>query len=350
MAHTSNGRGGLIVRVKFRGVPLIRRSVGSADPAVAERVELMYHALYEQGRLDVLEAIARKRLHPMAALAQWRQGREIELPPADVLPKLSEAWEAWERAVPGDEHRASIGTTRRTLRIPEGATIADLPDLFMALHRRERSKVRTVNLARAHVRAFLRDTVGTSHALYTRVADVRPLARKQRERGTPHPLPFILDVCSKLNALHPGAGDMAWAMAVTGMGNKEYWHDGFQAVRDRVLIHGQKRGGRDREVPLWAPEPLVQPVVWEGKLRDLLTEASAGAVQIYDLRRSFARWCEEAGVIDTNIDAYLGHGPKTMTGLYTWGQLPGQLARDAELLRAYRERELREAVAEAAEG
>jgi integrase len=222
--------------------------------------------------------------------------------------------------------------------MPKAATIEALPDLLAKYTDRASDKVRSVNLARAHVRAFLRDTVGVSHALYRRVQDMRPLKRKPRERGTRHPLPVILNVVEKLNTLCPGAGDMAWTLAATGMGNKEYWHDGFAPLADRVSIYGQKRDNRTREVPRWSDAPLVKPVCWEGRFRDLLREASGGAVSIYDLRRSFARWCEEAGIIESNRDAYLGHGPKTMTQLYTFGQLPGQLQHDAALLRAYGER------------
>lgn len=338
-AHTSNGRGTLVVKRSFRGLTKpIRVATGTLDTKVADQIDLMYSALYAQGRLDLLEAIAYGRLHPMKALSQWRQGRELEMPTVDLMPSAVEAWLAWEEAVPGEDHRSSIGTTRRALRIPERASIEVVPDLLATYATRAADRVRSVNLARAHVRAFLRDTVGQSHPLYLRVKDMRPLKRKPRERGTPHPLADILALAAQLDVVEPGAGGMALTMAVTGMGNKEYWHDGFRELPDRVEIYGKKRDGRTREVPSWYPAPLVTPVCWEGRFRSLLREASGGAVAIYDLRRSFARWCEEAGIIESNRDAYLGHGPRTMTQLYTFGQLPGQLEHDADLLRKYHEK------------
>lgn len=334
VAHTSNGRGTLVLKRSFRGMSKpIRVATGTSDVKVVEQIDVMYRALYGQGRLDLLEAIAHGRLHPLKALSEWRQGG-VTMPAPELLPGLAAAWLAWEEAVPGDEHRASIGTTRRALRIPAQAKIEALPALLGAYASRASDKVRSVNLARAHCRAFLRDTVGASHPLYARVKDLRPLKRKPRERGTPHTVGDLLALVGKLNTLEAGAGDMLWTMAATGMGNKEYWHDGF-SVNGHVTVRGQKRDNRTREVPHWSARPLVAPVVWEGRFRDLLREASGGAVQIYDLRRSFARWCEEAGIIQTNRDAYLGHGPKTMTQLYTFGQLPGQLEHDAALLRAY---------------
>jgi hypothetical protein len=330
MPHRSNERGSLILKRKFRGVSLIRRATGTSDPRVVEQIDLMLAALYNQGRLDVVEAIAAGRLHPLQALSRWRQGRELALPPADVLPSLTGALEAWAERLPAGEHRRKVLGSIRALRIPDRATIEDTPRLFDAYRRRSHDRPRSVNLARAHLRAFLRDTVGTSHHLYLTLKDTRPLATGEREKGTPHDLRTLRAVREKLGDL----GGMLWTMAVTGMGNKEYWHDGFDVLEDRVAVHGKKRGGRERVVPRWS-EPVVQPIAGEKTFRSALTEASGGTVLIYDLRRSFARWCEEAGVIATNREAYLGHGPRTMTALYTRGQLPGQLAQDAAKLRAY---------------
>lgn len=335
MSHQSNGRGSLVVKAKFRGVPRIRRATGTDDPSVAEDIALMYKALFKQTRLDILEAIARGRLTPLQVYSQWRQGKEINLPPADVLPRLTEAWAQWASRIPGEDHRRSIEKSARRLNIPKDATLAELPHLLMDYKRRASEKGRSVNLARAHARAFLRDMVGTGHALYTAVKDIRPLPKSKREKGQPHPVSVIREVCAKLaqQSGDPRIGLMCWTMAATSMGNKEYWRDGFEELQDRVLIHGQKRGGREREVPRWTL--IGGPVVSEKKFRDLLREASGGRVAIYDLRRSFARWAEEAGVIGTNCDAYMGHGPRSMARLYTFGQLPGQLEGDAAKLTSY---------------
>ncbi|MCC2627763.1 MAG: hypothetical protein K0S14_1413, partial [Thermomicrobiales bacterium] len=40
--------------------------------------------------------------------------------------------------------------------------------------------------------------------------------------------------------------------------------------------------------------------------------------------------------------AYLGHGPRSMTALYTRGQLPGQLEADAAKLQAFLNRHILE--------
>ena len=59
-------------------------------------------------------------------------------------------------------------------------------------------------------------------------------------------------------------------------------------------------------------------------------------VSAYDARRSFARWMEEAGVLETHQQAYLGHGPRTITDLYRRAELAvAQLDADGERLAAY---------------
>jgi hypothetical protein len=340
MPHRSNDRGSLILKRKFRGVPLIRRATGTSDPKVVEQIDLMLASLYNQGRLDVLEAIAAGALHPLQALSCWRQGRELALLPADVLPSLTQAWTAWADRLPPGEHRRKVMGTMRALSPPASATIADVARLLVRYRQQALPTPRSFNLARAHVRAFLRDTVGTTHELYRAAKDLRPLPVGMREKGTPHEPAVIIALCG----LCPGGmgrlGPMTWTMAATGMGNKEYWHDGFEILIDRVAIKGKKRSGRERVVPRWGERELTQPLVSEKVFRRELRIASSGSVQIYDLRRSFARWCEEAGIISTNRDAYLGHGPRSMTGLYTYGQLPGQLEADAAKLSAYLARSL----------
>ena len=329
MAHLSNGMGSAVIKKKFRGVPLIRRALGTRDPETVKAVGIMYDALYATGRLDVLEGIARGRLHPLVVFSRWSQRKE--LPSADVFPPLADTWAQWAGSVAvSDDYRRDLRYTGRALQIPADATLAELPQLFADLKRGNLSKSVKVNRARSHVQAFLRDTVGVSHPLYAAVKDIRPLPRKARSRGQPHSVQSIRELCEKLG---PIAGPMAWTMAATGMGPKEYWRDGFEVLADRVLIHGQKREGRDRMVPHWTT--VVAPSLSLRTFRELLRAASGGTVGVYDLRRSFARWTEEAGTIETNRAAYLGHGPKSVSMLYSWGALPGQLAADAARLARY---------------
>jgi hypothetical protein len=182
--YISNGRGSTVVKVKFRGVSLIRRAVGTRDRETVRAVEVMYRALYATGRLDVLEAIARGRLHPLKVLCQWRQRHEIEMLPVSAGSPLAETWELWASDVPlSDTHRRDLRWTARALDIPASATIADLPQLLAQRGLRCTEKPSSFNHARNHVQAFLRDTVGVADPLYKAVKAMRPFPTKREARA-----------------------------------------------------------------------------------------------------------------------------------------------------------------------
>jgi integrase len=56
---------------------------------------------------------------------------------------------------------------------------------------------------------------------------------------------------------------------------------------------------------------------------------------VYDLRRSFAVWMEDAGIPRSRRKHYLGHSAGDVTGLYERRELLAWLEEDAGRLRAY---------------
>jgi integrase len=90
-------------------------------------------------------------------------------------------------------------------------------------------------------------------------------------------------------------------------------------VPGHLRITGKKRRARDRLVPFILTEinaPLLGPAGFLSALRRARLGVSA-----YGARRSFARWMEEAGILETHQQAYLGHGPRTITDLYRRAEL-----------------------------
>jgi hypothetical protein len=55
----------------------------------------------------------------------------------------------------------------------------------------------------------------------------------------------------------------------------------------------------------------------------------------YDLRRSFGRLLETAGVVHTNCSAYMGHGPKSLFDMYAHGEAVRFIRAGAEFVRAH---------------
>jgi integrase len=143
----------------------------------------------------------------------------------------------------------------------------------------------------------------------------------------------LRDVVQKLG---PGLGGMAWTMAVTGMGNKEYWETPWHAFPPvHVYIEGSKREGRDRIVPYVSPltAPQMQPKAFAKKLK----AAAPVGVTIYSLRRTFAVILANSGVPQARRAIYMGHGaPKDMTMWYEMSQeVEDYLREDSQRMREY---------------
>lgn len=313
------------------GPPVGRIAVraGTRHAPTVRELKTMLRAFRAQGRWDLLLAIRDRKLTPLYALTLWRQNRLTEIPEARVVPPFREAAYDWSDSRESASHRrATRGTFRR---LPAGA-IGDLPDLL----RRVRSDWphRTWNMAREHVSGFLRDELGPDHPIYRAVRALRPWPTQQREKGRPRSVDEARAIAEGLGGL---AGRMWWTLCITGMRNIEYWGDEWEEQLRGIQIPTAKKRKKPRLVPRIAP--TVRPAMGERWFRRKLGEAGAKLempdLQVYDARRSFARWTEEAGIIKSNRDCYMGHGPKTIGERYTMGELPGQLEGDGAKLRAY---------------
>jgi integrase len=173
--------------------------------------------------------------------------------------------------------------------------------------------------------AFLRDQLGRRHKLWLDIADVK--AMKVRPVRAKHPL-----TPDRLRAVVKELGDpwgpMAWTMATTGMGWREYTGQ-WEREGDGLRIHGTKTRGRDRLIPLVS---LVYPPA--GNIWPFRRRLKMAGVTPYDLRRTFMTLMIEAGVPRPRRRAYMGHTAEDITALYEWQEARDYLAKDAERIRA----------------
>lgn len=329
-AFRSNGRGTLVLKRKFRGLPRIRRASGTTDIKVFGAMEAMLVTLYDQGRVDLLESLARNELHPMVLYDRFRTQRLERLPRAELLPPLLDRFGAWiddsDVAEETKRGRRTILAVLKRYASPSTA-LTDLPGILGEYRGDARQHPRAFNLTRATLMAFVRDVLGRRHTLYNDLADMQGL----KVRATMTPRPFtVAQLRAAVAALGAPYGLMAWSMAVTGMGPKEYFLDGFEVADEWVAIHGQKREGRDRLVPRVSiiTPPRVGRVQWQRKWRQRVKGHAP-----YDLRRTFANYMVQAGIDLNRRKAYLGHGTRTVTDLYERPQVEAFLRQDAEALR-----------------
>jgi len=115
----------------------------------------------------------------------------------------------------------------------------------------------------------------------------------------------------------------------------EYWQEygaSWEELEEWIVIHGTKTRGADRPVPLvFAAKPMRAKRVFGLALH------KQGLITPYDLRRCYARWCEDAGISRTRIRLYMGHREQDMTDTYQGYEkgLEEHLVSDAGLLKDY---------------
>lgn len=329
-------RGSYILDRRFRHVGRIRRSSGTTHLATFRRINEMLTTLHGMGRLDLLRAIRDGHLAPLQVWEAYRVGALERLPSAEMLAPLSAALGRFvEHSTAGARHRASLKSSAKHLANAAAAeaTIADLPEALRTLRTSLAAHPRAFNLARSAAQAFARERFGRRSALWLEVTNVPLLEEMGRQRGR---AVMPRELAAVAENLEPTIAAMVWTMALTGMGPAEYWERLGGAWRDEgahIRIRGTKREGRDRSVPR-IREPS-RPACWEGLFRRLLSEASGGALQPYDLRRTFAHWMELARIPRTRRRLYMGHGKRDVTDLYEFHEVQAFLVDDGATMRSW---------------
>lgn len=330
--HQSRGdRGTLELRVKYRGLPRIRRASGTRDLELFAQYRAMCNALYENGQHDHLRAIARGTLRLPAVYAAYRRGKLHELPAGDVAVSLAEAWSRWTAHLPRGKHRRDIEGLGRRM-ITAGDVVADLPHR-LRLYRANMlasGHAPAFNHARNYARAFVRDVLGKSDPLYQRVRDIEALPHRA---AAGHPL-SVERLAQRIEALGLAHGAALYGMCVTGMGPAEYWgrweDEGDEAGR-WLHVFGTKRRQRNRLVPRVGPipRPTVTASAFKSKLRRLGTDTRP-----YDGRRTFTQLMIAAGIPRNRRKMYLGHGAADPTDLYERPEIHDWLIADGRALAA----------------
>jgi integrase len=192
------------------------------------------------------------------------------------------------------------------------------------------------NRVRAACQAFARDNGGRESTLWKEITNTKRY-KEEPLRGYQRHYPLEVSELARLvEALDEDNARAVLSMSLTGMGPTEYWGR-WEDEGGHISIHGEKRKGRDREilrlVKPWKPGTFSLDVFRRNLPK---VGRSVGLpVRPYDLRRTFARLLESAGVVRSNCSAYMGHGPKGMFDLYTHADAERFIKRDAEMVRQH---------------
>jgi integrase len=335
-------RGTFILDRKTR-VGRIAVASGTKHAPTFRRLNEMITSLGETGRSDLLREIRDGHLKPLAVYEAFRVNELHRLPTGSDLKPLKEALDAWLETVDCSKAQKAAHKTMINKMTERGkGTVADLPGrlVLVGLDCRKARTPAQFNRVRASVLAFIRDTLKRSHRLYGEIRDI-PIM-KEKKSPERHVLSWteVQSIAEKMIDARDRAA--VYGMALTGMGPKEWYIDGWKLGLVCITIYGAKRKSRTRVVPAvygggYFSHPLPDCDVGREREKRRFGERLLDRVSIrpYDLRRTYANWLEAAGIPRTRRKAYLGHAGGDVTSIYEHHEVEQFLADDATKIEAY---------------
>lgn len=343
----------------FGGVAVRRASGTTSKDELAEIIRIL-DALAQTGRLEVIRRVSDGNIKAIDLLHRSRLGLNLDTTSSsagasDRLESVGKRWLAGRMSASAG-HRRSL-TQHLTLLLSRSSSLGlrDVPRELIKLRQEYELSGHAVTFN--NIRTSMLDLArwvegGKRSALWEEVRSI-PKLKILRERQRSHN-PFspskAREMRNYLNAAHPGAGEVFFALCVTGMRPSEYFSRRWTATPERALIsiEGTKSAAAKRVVPmLGVPYPVCEMSYFEySKIFRQTQRGMVGAMSyaaplshtLYDCRRSFAIWMEEAGIPRTRRRVYLGHARADVTDLYeerSQKQMNAAIVADGKALTTY---------------
>lgn len=352
----------------MKGIGRIAMVSGTDDIGTHRQILAAITGLQKIGRTDLLAALRDGLFTPLQLLHRYQRGELHKLPTKPATPGgLLDAIRSWSTT-----HEASVsyradlkGTVKRlaSLNGIKTADVNDLADYLRVLKGQMRSAPVAFNRMRAHALAFASEVSGKHTELWNSVARINRYKKAEGVRPRKllrRPLTVAeLDAVCAAFVDYPvyggkrGGGktlrrsitaadlaDMTYTLAFTGMRPAEYWQRNgasWESAIGHVRIRGTKTRAADRvTLDIGAS---YWPYCGEQFFRRAFAAATAKAIGValdtYSLRRTFAALLESAQVEPSRARSYMGHGPKTVSDLYTQTNVLPFVAQDAERVSAF---------------
>lgn len=337
MAHIQINGGTLVFDKRVKGIGRIKRNSGTNDPKLFAAYDSMFYNLKDQQKYDFLKALKKGTTTLGELHRYWSTHRLRDLPTVQHIIGVEAGMRKWV-----DSHCKNETTRKgyqwcinRLVKYNPNGTETDLPEMVKDCRKgcQNSGITRQFNMTRSVVLSYLGDQYSTQHPLYLAVKCIKTIPVGNRRGGSARTVREVIEGLSNIS-YHP-ARQVFFAMCLTGMGNSEF--EGQWAVNEnKVIVNGTKRASRDRQVPYWFPFiHTPRPTIDESYLR--LNFRKAGLDwHIYDGRRTFAHWCEMAGVPMTRIKLYMGHKQSgDVTALYLRHKVDPYIAEDIERLQKW---------------
>lgn len=320
----------------FRGVGRITSSSGTRKRGEFQRRDGLLTKLYEQSRLDLLRALAERRLTIQDLVLADREER-LGAVASDLLARRP-LWPSVEQLFPTGRYRRSFDELRRSGVLTSTATIITLATVdWMALERSWGKSPADWNHLRRAVSRFLTLLLEDKwHPLRRKVMSKFP----ERSEADREPDLSVEDFIRTTALIHEGLRPVYWGLVITGLRIGEFC--ALTRLNLRPKSHSIEIVGRGshkkklRVLPVdprlwrWIEAAVPVPVthwhvrnVWR-KVRKL---AGIGDIRIHDLRHCMAQWSTDQGADLSQIQAQLGHATIAMTARYAKRKLRQQHAK-----------------------
>ena len=324
---------------------------------IVREMKLMIKELILNRDVSTLRRIQENKLSVASAYEAWKGGR-IHLAQGYEDQPIAKLWRRYYQ-------RAALAETTKVNRLAiiasliakklmsEDSVINDLPVILPRIrhHYTLKKQAPAFNTIRIEVKAFLTNGLSMdSSSPLVRVVDNTSLMKPSRRRDhhpffSPHE---CVEFCQQLRKRSTPHADLYVAsvlfMCMHGLRPEEFAGKRFAVDEEteHLRILGTKNPNAERVVPYsWKFVSQSPPRI------DTLNrtfERMKTKTRCRDFRRTFALWCEAAGIPNSRVEAYMGHAAQTVTQTYQQS-VPKQMTLDADriTLRKWFEAELAKA-------
>ena len=300
----------------------------NAEVIVAE-IKRMIKELIRERNKGVLRKIEKKSMSLLSLHKWWKEGR-VHLARDYEKYRVVEEWNRYYDEGP---HSSTTKVNRKAVVaglvskgfLTDQTVVNDLPGILVKVRRHYEAKkqVPAFNIIRIELIAFLTRGLGmeSDDAFVRELERVRPLKQGKRREHQPFDTPReCADFCAQI-LKRPTSDASLYAESVLfmckhGLRPQEFEDKKFQIdpATEHLRINGTKNPNAKRVAPLSSSFlPENPPKI--GTL-NMMFARMGSPVRCRDFRRTFAVWCQSAGIPQARISAYMGHGAKTMTQRY----------------------------------
>jgi len=296
---------------------------------IVKEMKMMVKELIRDRDAKTLKKLQQDQYSLSTLYAKWKTGRLHLAEPHENKPLVKTWREYLDRAVLAEKtrtnRRAVIAALVRKGLITESDVLAHLPERLAAMrtHYQKAEAHSAFNTYRMEILTFLTKGLGFDDQSHLLHAASRVKTLPQQRRRAHHPFESPKDLAAFCQQILDRDTEHAtiYVQSVQFMCMHGLRPDEFAFGRFRVepktghlKIDGTKNENADRLVPMQMDPPEFKPPRIDTLNR--MFGRMGTLVRCRDFRRTYSIWSARAGILQSNIHLYMGHGDTSVTHTY----------------------------------